>query len=187
MTITLSLRSYSIELKIMSGEAVHTAEVLYRHDLTANNSGESFTAYNMCCGTFGGSERDSICVQSMDGKLQLLEGNSCAFCRRLVTCLVPGPLCYVPRLEAFVTCNSACEVECYRYQALAAAADMRKEEAAEVDDKRPDEAAGGGMGGGRMGGGGGGGARRRGSISAGKRIRADWTRQVSCCRPKINI
>ena len=51
---------YSIELKIMSGEAVHTAEVLYRHDLTANNSGESFTAYNMCCGTFGGSERDSV-------------------------------------------------------------------------------------------------------------------------------
>ena len=41
---------YSIEYKT----SVHTAEVLYRHDLTANNSGESFTAFNMCFGTFGG-------------------------------------------------------------------------------------------------------------------------------------
>ena len=48
----------------------------------------------------------------------------------------------------------------------------------EGDDKRPDEATAARTGGAEGGGGGNGARRRRGSISTGKRIRADWTRQI---------
>jgi Bardet-Biedl syndrome 9 protein len=41
--------------------------------------------------------------------------------RQFSDCLVPGPLIYVSRIDAFVTCNYACRAECYRYHALASA------------------------------------------------------------------
>lgn len=37
-----------------------------------------------------------------------------AFSRFLNNFLVPGPLCYVPKIDSFVTVNSAMEVECYK-------------------------------------------------------------------------
>ncbi len=58
-------------------------------------------------------------VQSMDGKLMILEQSAHAFSRQLADCLIPGPLAYVPKADAFVTVNFATTAECYRYQVLA--------------------------------------------------------------------
>lgn len=93
----------------------HTLQRLYKHDLGLG--GKHFTAYNMCMGAFGGSRgRDMLLVQSMDGKLQVFEQSANAFSRQLVDCLLPGPLLYLPRLDAFVTAAHTSSVECYRYQ-----------------------------------------------------------------------
>lgn len=90
----------------------------YAHDLGIE--GRHFTAYNMASGRFGGSkDRDMFVVQSMDGKLQILEQSANAFTRQLADCLIPGPIAYVPKVDAFVTVNHAAQAECYRYQVLA--------------------------------------------------------------------
>ena len=72
----------------------------YRHRLGIG--GEHFTAFNMCVGSLGrgtsiGSSRstlgrDYICVQSIDGQLQVFEQEHQAFTRALSSCLLPGPL-----------------------------------------------------------------------------------------------
>lgn len=77
------------------------------------------TSYNFCYGPFGGVQgKDFICVQSMDGQLQILEQETFAFSRYLNNFLVPGPLAYVRRSDSFVTMNAAMEMECYKYQVL---------------------------------------------------------------------
>jgi hypothetical protein len=58
-------------------------------------------------------------VQSMDGKIQIFEQSANAFSRQLVDCLIPGPILYIPKTDAFVTVNHANQAECYRYQVLA--------------------------------------------------------------------
>jgi Bardet-Biedl syndrome 9 protein len=74
----------------------------------------------MTYGTFGGVRaKDMIMVQSMDGKLQIFEQSAHAFSRQLIDCLIPGPIIYLPKLDAFVTVNYAGVAECYRYQVLA--------------------------------------------------------------------
>jgi Bardet-Biedl syndrome 9 protein len=74
----------------------------------------------MTFGPFGGVRaKDLILVQSMDGKLQIFEQSAHAFSRQLVECLIPGPITYLPKLDAFVTVNYAGIAECYRYQVLA--------------------------------------------------------------------
>jgi len=88
----------------------------YVHDL---GMGGHFTAYNMTSGCFGGVSRDLIAVQSLDGKLQIFEQSANAFTRQIADCLLPGPVAYVPKIDAFVTVNHACTAECYRYQVLA--------------------------------------------------------------------
>ncbi len=51
------------------------------------------TAYNFCYGPFGGiSQKDYICVQSMDGQLQFFEQDKLVFCRFLHNFVVPGVL-----------------------------------------------------------------------------------------------
>lgn len=64
---------------------------------------------------------DFICVQSYDGQLSFFEQESEVFSRYLPDFLVPGPLCYCTALDSFITCNSAFELECYKYRVLAAA------------------------------------------------------------------
>jgi Bardet-Biedl syndrome 9 protein len=87
----------------------------YEHELGVE--GKHFTAYNMTSGSFGGARgRDMFMVQSLDGKLQIFEQSATAFTRQLVDCLLPGPVAYLPRLDAFVSTNYACQAECYRYQ-----------------------------------------------------------------------
>jgi len=87
------------------------------------------TAYNFCFGHFGGGhDQDYICVQSMDGQLQLFEQERLAFSRFLNDFLCPGPLCYVPKLDSFVTINSNMGLQCYKYQMLSSSSGMKQSE-----------------------------------------------------------
>lgn len=95
----------------------YTLTKLYEHRL--GEEGKHFTAFNMTSGPFGSiSGRDMIMVQSLDGKLQVFEQSAEAFSRQLVDALVPGPLAYLPKLDAFITANYSARLECYRYQVL---------------------------------------------------------------------
>jgi len=77
------------------------------------------TAYNLCYGPFGGvSQKDYICVQSMDGQLQFFEQDRLVFSRFLHNFLVPGHLCYNPKSDSFITNTSSMDIECYKYQVL---------------------------------------------------------------------
>lgn len=90
----------------------------YEHQL-------SRPAFNFCHGPFGGiRDRDYICIQSLDGVLSLFEQDAFAFSRTLSTnFLVPGPICYMAKIDSFIICNNAMCIEAYRYQVLAAAAE----------------------------------------------------------------
>lgn len=55
-----------------------------------------------------------ICIQSMDGMLMFFEQESYAFGRFLPGFLLPGPLRYCARTDAFITVSSSRQVECYR-------------------------------------------------------------------------
>lgn len=57
----------------------------------------------------------------MDGRLSFYDRETIAFSRFLPQFLLPGPLCYSEMLDCIITCSSAFEVECYKYQTLAAA------------------------------------------------------------------
>ncbi|XP_035384653.1 protein PTHB1 isoform X2 [Electrophorus electricus] len=114
--------------------------LVYEHNLQR-------TACNMTFGPFGGvTGHHFICVQSMDGVLTFFEQDSYAFGRFLPAFLLPGPLCYCARTDAFITVSSTRQVECYRYETLAVAMDA---------DTRQD-------------------LEQRGK-SSGKRLTADWT------------
>lgn len=113
------LTVYSVSA-VSSGGAVnyYSMALAYEHQLQR-------PAFNLCYGSFGGvRDRDYICVQSLDGVLSFFEQESFAFSRMLPSnFLVPGPLCYMPKIDSFVVCSSAMFIEAYRYQVLAAAAD----------------------------------------------------------------
>ncbi|ELV12393.1 Protein PTHB1 [Tupaia chinensis] len=57
--------------------------------------------------------RDLICIQSVDGMLMVFEQESYAFGRFLPGALLPGPLAYSPRTDAFITVSSCRQVESY--------------------------------------------------------------------------
>ncbi|XP_029445637.1 protein PTHB1 isoform X2 [Rhinatrema bivittatum] len=67
--------------------------------------------------------RDLICIQSMDGMLMFFEQESYAFGRYLPGFLLPGPLSYSSRTDSFITVSSCRQIESYKYQVLAVAAD----------------------------------------------------------------
>ena len=97
--------------------AYYTLSKVYDHHLGMD--GKHFTAFGMIHGPFGGtSHKDLIMVQSMDGKLQFYDQSAEAFSRQIVDCLLPGCCLYLQRMDAFVTCNHANRVECYRYHVL---------------------------------------------------------------------
>ncbi|CAM9743902.1 unnamed protein product [Chrysoparadoxa australica] len=95
----------------------HTLSRCYETPLGVG--GDHFTAYNMTYGPFGGVKRDLIAVQSMDGRLQVMEQDAHAFTRRLDRVLLPGPLIYVARIDSFLVCNSEEAIDCYKYSVLA--------------------------------------------------------------------
>lgn len=70
----------------------------------------------MVIGPFGGAQgRDFICVQSLNGNLNIFEQESIGFKCILPNFLLPSPLCYVMRTDSFVTVTSNWFVESYRY------------------------------------------------------------------------
>ncbi|XP_027622663.1 protein PTHB1 isoform X2 [Tupaia chinensis] len=100
-------------------------KLMYEHNLQR-------TACNMTCGPFGGVKgRDLICIQSVDGMLMVFEQESYAFGRFLPGALLPGPLAYSPRTDAFITVSSCRQVESYKYQVLAFATDADKRQETE--------------------------------------------------------
>ena len=82
--------------------------LVYQHKL-------SRAAYSMCSGAFGGVQnKDYICVQSIDGTLNLFENESFSFSRFLPGFLLPGPMAYVGKTDSFVTVSSSYQLESYR-------------------------------------------------------------------------
>lgn len=77
------------------------------------------------------TDRDFLCVQSMDGTLSIFEQESFAFSRFLPGALIPGPLKYIHSSDSFVTVSSLQQVETFRYQALAMATDTKSKEESE--------------------------------------------------------
>uniref|UniRef100_A0A8C4TBI9 Bardet-Biedl syndrome 9 n=1 Tax=Erpetoichthys calabaricus TaxID=27687 RepID=A0A8C4TBI9_ERPCA len=117
--------------------------LVYEHNLQR-------TACNMVSGPFGGVKgRDFICIQSMDGILMFFEQESFSFSRFLPGFLLPGPLSYNPRTDAFITVSSLRQVENYKYQTLAVATD--------VDCRAESE---------------------QQKLGSGKRLTADWTLMI---------
>ncbi|ETV66245.1 hypothetical protein, variant 1 [Aphanomyces astaci] len=97
----------------------------YEHPLGLD--GEHFTAFNMTIGSFGKSpEKDHICVQSLDGRLQFFEQDRFSFMQQLPTCLVPGTMCYAAATDSLITATSDLHVECYRYQVMATSVVLKK-------------------------------------------------------------
>eukprot|EP00736_Rhodelphis_marinus_P008702 Rmarinus@m.17603 len=88
----------------------------------------SRSAFNFTYGSFGGAQgRDYICVQSLDGLLQFYETDTFAFSRFLSNFLIPGPLVYCATSDTFITANSQMDVECYKYQVLAASSEEKED------------------------------------------------------------
>jgi Bardet-Biedl syndrome 9 protein len=132
----------------------------YEHNL--GQDGHHFTAFNMVCGPFGQARgRDLLCVQSLDGQLQIFEQDNYAFTRQFSSCLVPGPLCYSPHIDSIITCSSEMVIECFKYRVLATSTGS---------------SAGAPLGGGGGSGGGGGGG--GGAAVPQKKLQPDWTRNV---------
>ena len=66
-------------------------------------------------GPFGGVQgKDYMCVQSLDGTLNLFENESFSFSRFLPGFLIPGPLAYVAKTDSFVTVSSSFQLESYK-------------------------------------------------------------------------
>ncbi|XP_068424934.1 protein PTHB1 isoform X2 [Clinocottus analis] len=92
-------------------------KLVYEHNLKR-------TVCNMTYGPFGGvTGHHSLCIQSMDGMLMFFEQDSYTFGRFLPGFLLPGPLAYNPRTDSFLTVSSARQLESYKYETLAVAAE----------------------------------------------------------------
>eukprot|EP00051_Salpingoeca_urceolata_P016237 m.214801 g.214801 ORF g.214801 m.214801 type:complete len:803 (-) comp18624_c0_seq7:92-2500(-) len=109
-----SLVGYRFQSGSDGGEP--TLQVAFEHALKR-------TACNVTRGTFGGSPTELFCVQSMDGVLTFFNQDGFAFERFLPNFLLPGPLCYVPDTDSFVTATPSGTIEAYRYLTLASASD----------------------------------------------------------------
>ncbi|KAK7059243.1 Protein PTHB1 [Halocaridina rubra] len=84
-------------------------------------------AYSLTVGPFGGVKgKDYIAILSLDGCITVYEQESYAFYSFLPGFLLPGPMAYVAKSDGFVTVSSDWSLQCYKYQALASAADKEK-------------------------------------------------------------
>jgi Bardet-Biedl syndrome 9 protein len=80
----------------------------------------------MVIGKFGRSKNDLICVQTLNGQLQILDQGKELFTCRLSDTIVPGPLAYVPRTDTIVTISSSRYLDGYRYQSLSTRSQTKK-------------------------------------------------------------
>ncbi len=83
--------------------------LVYQHKLARS-------AFCLVVGPFGGNvKRDFLCVQSLDGALNIFEQESYAFSRFLPGFLLPGPLDYIQRTDSIITLSSSFQLESYKY------------------------------------------------------------------------
>ncbi|XP_071822980.1 protein PTHB1-like isoform X3 [Apostichopus japonicus] len=118
------LAVYSISSASASVEhgVQYQMKMVYEHHLQRS-------AYNLAMGPFGAVKgKDFLCVQSLDGTVSFFEQESFAFTRFLPNFLLPGPICYIPRTDSFITVSSSWQVESYKYQVLAVAQDADSKE-----------------------------------------------------------
>ena len=54
------------------------------------------------------------CIQSMDGALTFFDRNNMGVVRFLPDFLLPGPICYVPESDSFVTADSTFALRSYK-------------------------------------------------------------------------
>lgn len=99
-----------------NGASYHTLQKEHEMQFTSPSA-------NFAVGPFIGKPYDGICVQSMDGEWTVFDGNTVSFSVTLGhDFLLPGPIAYCPRMDAFVTATSRFEVEKYGLRTLAASA-----------------------------------------------------------------
>ena len=104
------LSVYSLQKNQGSSEDgdVYALNLAYQHKLARSS-------FSIVVGPFGGlKNKDFICVQSLDGALNVFEQESFAFSRFLPGYLLPGPLIYIKRTDSFVTASSAWMLESYK-------------------------------------------------------------------------
>lgn len=113
-----------------------------RYEHLLGDDGEHFTAFNMIHGPFGSGtdasrvDKDHLCVQSLDGRLQFFDQDRFAFTQPLNNSFLPGPICYADGMDAIVAATSDLQVECYRYQVLASASLKQKKPSALDSDAK---------------------------------------------------
>ncbi|XP_046745105.1 protein PTHB1 [Diprion similis] len=101
--------------------------IAYEHNL--KRLGATLTV-----GPFGGVQgRDFFCVQCLDGTLLFYEQETFTFSYNLTNYLLPTPLIYVAKNDAFVTLNSGWVFECYRYQHIAEFDKNKEKQPSELD------------------------------------------------------
>lgn len=139
---------YALEGVGGNGMSASYFKVVLRYEHRLGIDGEHFTAYNMIYGPFGsggstrgppGSERDQLCVQSLDGRLQFFEQDRFSFMVPLNNSFVPGPMCYASAMDAVIAATSDLQLECYRYQVLASAS-MKKKKNSALDEEEKSNA-----------------------------------------------
>jgi Bardet-Biedl syndrome 9 protein len=54
----------------------------------------------------------------MDGSLSIHEQERVVTTRQMENFILPGPLCYVPYTDSFVTVSAALSLECYKFQTI---------------------------------------------------------------------
>lgn len=138
---------YVVEGMGGAGMAASYFKITLRYEHLLGIDGEHFTAYNFIYGPFGSStsnsgggspvrsERDHLCVQSLDGRLQFFEQDRFAFLQPLNNNFLPGAICYASGMDAVIAATSDLQLECYRYQVLASASLKKKRSALDEDSK----------------------------------------------------
>jgi Bardet-Biedl syndrome 9 protein len=104
---------YNLIVSSEGSTMIYSLAKQYEHRFDA-----SFSAYNMCYGSFGSCRGDSICVQSLAGCLAIYQQELLAFKRFLPQSLLPGPICYVAKIDSFITSNSSMNIQAIKYQAF---------------------------------------------------------------------
>ena len=107
---------------VLHSQQVSIFSLLLKEDeltlLPINQHLLSHTSYDMIIGRFGRINNDLICVQSVDGLLQVFDHNSSLLNYYISDTIIPGPLAYVPSTDSILTVTSARNIEGYYYQSL---------------------------------------------------------------------
>lgn len=127
--------------------------------LSVTNFGPHFSAYNMTHGPFGQSfplkpthsifdpqsvaetKRESICVQSMDGQIIIIDKGVEIARKSFADTILPGPLDYCPVSDSLYTASSDKKINVYKLQSIlgaTAATSQVHESSASADMKAPE-------------------------------------------------